>query len=236
MNDLIVKLEGICKSHHLEHGVVHALKGVSLEIHKGESVAVMGPSGSGKSTLLNMMGCLDQPSAGRYFLNHQDVSLLNDRELSLLRASRIGFVFQSYNLIPQLTVYENLEVPFLYQNTRLADEERRARIIQAIEQVGLGHRIGHRPSQLSGGEAQRAAIARALAINPLLLLADEPTGNLDRETGRSILELFEDLHAQGATLVVVTHDESAGSYCERMIWIEDGYLIHDELNKRGGPC
>lgn len=231
---LIVKIEALSKSYPLEHGIVHALKTIDLEILEGESVAVMGPSGSGKSTLLHLMGCLDRPTAGKYFLNQQDVSLLADQELSLVRASRIGFVFQSYNLIPQLTVYENLEVPFLYQAVPLTAEEMRERIMHAIEKVKLQHRLDHLPSQLSGGEAQRAAIARALAIDPLLLLADEPTGNLDRETGRTILQLFEELHQQGTTLVIVTHDAHVGAHCQRIVQMEDGSIVGDHFQKGSG--
>jgi len=226
----VVKIEGLCKSYHLDHGTVHALKQVNLDITEGESVAMMGPSGSGKSTLLHLMGCLDRPSSGKYFLNQQDVSLLTDRELSLIRAAQIGFVFQSYNLIPQLNIYENLEVPFLYQADPMPEKERRERILHALEKVKLPHRLYHLPSQLSGGEAQRAAIARALATGPLLFLADEPTGNLDRETGKAILRLFEDLHQGGATLVIVTHDEYVAAHCRRVVRMQDGSIV-DERQK-----
>lgn len=219
---LLVKIEALSKAYQLEHGLVRALKKIDLEIFEGESVAIMGPSGSGKSTLLHLLGCLDRPTAGRYFFNGQDVSLLSDDQLSIIRASQIGFVFQSYNLIPQLTVVENLEVPFLYQSP--SSEKITERIELALERVGLMHRRYHLPAQLSGGEAQRVAIARALAISPLLLLADEPTGNLDRETGRTILQLFDDLHCQGTTLVVVTHDASVGAHCQRIVHMEDGVL------------
>lgn len=233
----IVKIESLGKSYHLEHGIVHALKRIDLEILQGESVAIMGPSGSGKSTLLQLIGCLDRPSAGKYFLNRQDVSLLDDRELSLVRAAHIGFVFQSYNLIPQLNIYENLEVPFLYQSLPLPAEERRERILSAIEKVKLRHRLDHLPSQLSGGEAQRAAIARALAIRPLLFLADEPTGNLDRETGRIILNHFEELHQQGSTLIIVTHDEEVGASCRRMVRMQDGCIVEaDSQTRKVSPC
>lgn len=224
----LVQLKELAKSFHYEHGVIQALKKIDLEIHEGESVALMGPSGSGKSTLLQLIGCLDRPSAGHYFLNQRDVSTLNDQELSLLRATKIGFVFQSYNLIPQLNVFENLEIPFLYQGHSITQEEIQERIIHAIEKVNLQHRLYHLPSQLSGGEAQRAAIARALIIRPLLLLADEPTGNLDRETGKSILKLFEELHIQGTTLVIVTHDESVGRHCKRLIKMVDGSIVEEK--------
>jgi putative ABC transport system ATP-binding protein len=222
MNSLIVQVEDIYKSHPVSDGFVHALRGISLKIFEGEFLSIMGPSGSGKSTLLNVLGCLDTPTSGRYYLSGQDISLMNDKELSKVRAAQIGFVFQSYNLIPELSVYENLEVPFLYQNPHVDEEDKQKRILYAIDQVGLGHRLSHRPTQLSGGEAQRAAIARALAVQPLLLLADEPTGNLDRKTGQSILEMLRDLNKKGTTIVMVTHDEDASSYCKRMIKMEDG--------------
>lgn len=228
----IVKLERIGKSYHLEHGIVPALKNIDLEIFKGESIAIMGPSGSGKSTLLQLIGCLDRPSAGKYFLNQRDISSLPDRELSVLRSTDIGFVFQSYNLIPQLNIYENLEIPFLYQPMPLSEEEIRIRIHHSIEKVKLQHRLTHLPSQLSGGEAQRVAIARALAIRPLLLLADEPTGNLDRETGRTILQLFEELHEEGTTLMIVTHDEDVGKFCKRTVRMQDGCIVDHDLHVR----
>lgn len=227
----IVKIEGLHKSYEVGHGAVHALKQIDLQIFEGESVAIMGPSGSGKSTLLHLMGCLDQPSGGKYFLNQQDVSLLSDRERSLVRATQIGFVFQSYNLIPQLNIYENLEVPFLYQDAMIVAEERHERIMCAIDKVKLRHRLYHHSSQLSGGEMQRVAIARALAIRPLLLLADEPTGNLDRETGRAILQVFEELHREGTTLVIVTHDDCVAAYCKRVVRMQDGSLVEDRDRK-----
>lgn len=223
----VVKISNFSKSYQLNHGIVHALKPIDLIIHKGESVAIMGPSGSGKSTLLHLLGCLDRPSTGEYILNGKNISSLNDIHLATLRASQIGFVFQSFNLIPQLTVFENIEVPFLYQSTHLNELEIRQRIIQSIERVKLGHRLYHLPSQLSGGETQRVAIARALAIEPILILADEPTGNLDSETGKTILKLFKDLHAQGTTLVVVTHDERVGANCQRILRMSDGSVISD---------
>lgn len=225
----LVLIENLRKSYQLEHGMVHALKQIDLQINQGESVAIMGPSGSGKSTLLHLMGCLDQPTAGRYVLNGQDVSCLDDRELSRLRSSQIGFVFQSYNLIPQLNIYENLEIPFLYQTTPLSEECIRERILNGIEEVKLQHRLYHLPSQLSGGESQRVAIARALAIKPLLILADEPTGNLDRETGNSILQLFKELNERGTTLIMVTHDEQVGSNCRRIVQMRDGCIERDRF-------
>lgn len=220
----LVKMDSLGKSFHVDSGVIHALIGIDLEIFEGESVAIMGPSGSGKSTLLQLIGCLDRPSVGKYFLEQRDVSMINDQELSLVRATKIGFIFQSYNLIPHFNVYENLAIPFLYQSVPLPAEEIRERVLQAAERVKISHRLFHLPAQISGGEAQRAAIARALAIHPLLILADEPTGNLDSETGRAVLELFDELHQQGSTLIMVTHDKHAASYCSRIIQLEDGCL------------
>ncbi len=221
----LVSLENLSKSYCLEHGMIHALRQVDLKIETGQSIAIMGPSGSGKSTLLHLLGCLDRPTTGCYLLNGQDVSKLNEKDLALLRASKIGFVFQSFNLIPQLTVFENVEVPFLYQSISLSEKDVRQRILYALERVKLQHRLSHLPSQLSGGEAQRVAIARALAIHPLLILADEPTGNLDTENGNTILQLFQELNQQGTTLIIVTHDEQVAAYCQRIVHMRDGYLL-----------
>lgn len=221
----LVCVENLSKSYVLGHGIVHALSNINLKIDAGQSVAIMGPSGSGKSTLLHMLGCLDRPTEGRYVLNGQDVSSLSDAQLSLLRASQIGFVFQSFNLISQLNVFENVEAPFLYQTIPLPEKEVRERILSAIERVQLQHRLYHLPSQLSGGEAQRVAIARALAIHPLLILADEPTGSLDTETGESILYIFQELNNQGVTIVIITHDKSVSDHCQRKICMQDGRII-----------
>ena len=220
----LVQVRNLSKSYQMEHGMVHALNGVDLTIHTGEMVAVMGPSGSGKSTLLHLLGCLDRPTHGSYCLDSHDISNYFDHDLAFIRATKIGFVFQSFNLIQQLCVYENVEVPFLYRGERVDANEL---ILQSIERVGLSHRLDHLPYQLSGGETQRVAIARALAINPLLILADEPTGNLDSETGRTILQLFQELNRQGATIVMVTHDEHVGSHCRRMIRMRDGKIQSD---------
>lgn len=229
MNSPLLVLRNFSKSYSFAHGhIVHALRQVNLQIRAGESVAIMGPSGSGKSTLLHLLGCLDRPTTGHYLLNNQDVSDLDDAQLALVRASQIGFVFQSFNLIPQLNVFENIEVPFLYQPVPLPEKEVQERILTAIERVKLQHRLYHLPSQLSGGETQRVAIARALAIQPLLILADEPTGNLDTETGNAILHLFQELNAQGVTLIMVTHDEKVGQHCQRMVRMRDGQIISDQ--------
>ncbi len=223
--DVIVELQEVKKQYRMGSTTVDALRSVDLKICSGESVAIMGPSGSGKSTLMHLIGCLDVPTAGRYFLGGIDVSKLGDATLSMIRASHIGFVFQAYNLIPQLNVYENVEAPFLYGVAE--PENMEEKIHTAIERVGLSHRIHHLPTELSGGEMQRVAIARALAIEPLIILADEPTGNLDSETGSNILKLFQELNEQGVTLLLVTHDESVGRHCKRLIKMRDGSIIAD---------
>jgi putative ABC transport system ATP-binding protein len=225
-SNCIVEVKNLSKTYQMGHGLVEALKQADLIVERGESVVMMGSSGSGKSTLLHLLGCLDTPTTGKYLLNQQDVSHLSDRELALLRATKIGFVFQSFNLIPQLNVYENVAVPFLYQSA--PKNVVKTRILQAIDRVGLSHRLYHLPSELSGGETQRVAIARALAIDPLMILADEPTGNLDSQTGKTILKLFQELNQQGVTLVIVTHDEQVGAYCRRMIRMRDGRIILDQ--------
>lgn len=224
----LVSVKKLGKSYTMEHGQVHALSQIDLNIFKGEMVAIMGPSGSGKSTLLHLLGCLDRPSNGHYLLDNEDISNLDDRQLAFIRATKIGFVFQSFNLIQQLNVYDNVEVPFLYRSQHLDAKEL---ILQSIKRVGLSHRLYHLPNQLSGGETQRVAIARALAINPLLILADEPTGNLDTETGKTILKLFQNLNEQGATIIIVTHDENVGAHCQRIIRMRDGKMIFDTENQ-----
>jgi len=206
--------------------VVEALRDVSLTIEEGEYLAVMGPSGSGKSTLLNLIGCLDQPTSGRYLLGGQDVSRLSDAELSEVRGRRIGFVFQSFNLIPQLTALDNIEVPLFYQGIHRRERRRRSR--ELAEQVGLGPRARHRPMELSGGEQQRVAIARALVNDPLIILADEPTGNLDSKTGEEILALFDGLSARGRSLVAVTHDEAIAARTHRVVHLADGAVVNPE--------
>lgn len=224
----IVDVKKLTKTYQLSHGHFHALREIDLQIFSGQSVAIMGPSGSGKSTLLHILGCLDRPSEGSYTLSGEDVLCLDDRELAVLRATQIGFVFQSFNLISEFNVFENVEVPFLYQPHLLPQKEVEERIFYSIERVKLQHRLYHLPSQLSGGESQRVAIARALAIRPLLILADEPTGNLDSETGKAILQLFQELHGQGATLVIVTHDPDVAAHCQRVVHMQDGSIISEE--------
>ena len=206
---------------------VHALRGVDLAIPRGQYLAIMGPSGSGKSTLMNILGCLDRPTAGQYLIEGQDVAQMADEDLSRVRGSRLGFVFQAFNLIPQLTVLVNVEVPLFYGG--IMRHERRELAEQAIARMGLGERGDHRPAQLSGGQQQRAAIARALVNSPSLLLADEPTGNLDSTTGLSILALFDELHHQGMTIIMVTHDPSVAARCQRVVHLKDGLIDRDEL-------
>lgn len=224
-HDCIVELEGVQKRYEMGMKEVYALRHVDLKIASGESVAIMGPSGSGKSTLMHLIGCLDTPTKGRYLLGGVDVLKLKDSTLSMIRASHIGFVFQSYNLIPQLTVYENVKAPFLYGFQNIENPDKK--IQESIERVGLSARSRHLPSELSGGEMQRVAIARALSIDPLLILADEPTGNLDSETGKSILKLFQELNSQGVTLIAVTHDSTVASHFKRQIRMRDGLIVED---------
>lgn len=215
------------------HVAVQALRGVSIDFTEGESVAICGQSGSGKSTMMNLLGCLDRPTTGRYFLGDTDVAKLDDDELSDIRGQRIGFVFQSFNLIPQLTILENLEVPLFYQNVPAQVRRERSRAV--VEMVGLEDRGLHRPSELSGGQQQRAAIARALINDPLIILADEPTGNLDTATGELILDVFDRLHAEGKTILIVTHEPEVASRCDRSITLRDGLVIEDTKGEAVSP-
>lgn len=208
---------------------VYALKGVDLIVPRGQYVAIMGPSGSGKSTLMNILGCLDRPSSGQYLLDDIDVASLPDDELSRVRGKRIGFIFQAFNLIPQLTVLENIEVPLFYQG--IPPHIRREKALAAIGRVGLDKRGDHRPSELSGGQQQRVAIARALVNDPAIIMADEPTGNLDSATGLAILAMFDELHDQGLSLIVVTHDPSVALRTQRTIRLRDGVIESDKINE-----
>lgn len=216
------ELRDVRRSYPMGHHVVHALRGVSLSVEPGELVAVMGPSGSGKSTLLHLLGCLDQPDAGEVRIAGVSTHDLDDVQLSAVRNRSIGFVFQSFHLIPRLSVAENVAVPLLYRGLSRREEIERSR--SAVHAVGLSHRIGHLPSELSGGERQRTAIARALVTDPDLLLADEPTGNLDAATGREVMEILLGLNREGRTLVVVTHNPGVAAYARRVISIEDGRI------------
>jgi putative ABC transport system ATP-binding protein len=227
----IIRLTGLEKRYALGgEAEVRALRGVDLVVEPGDYVAIMGPSGSGKSTMLNLIGCLDRPTAGRYFLGGTDVSHMPDDELSEARGRRIGFIFQSYNLIAQLTVIENIQVPLLYQGKDLRTHLDHC--VQLAQAVGLGDRLHHRPSQLSGGQQQRVAIARSLVNDPLLMLADEPTGNLDSRTGQEVLELIDTLNAQGKTIVLVTHDERIGNRAHRVIHMRDGLIEREVVNRQ----
>lgn len=223
---LAAKIEDLQKHYHLGGEVVRALRGVSLDVPEGDYVAIMGPSGSGKSTMLNLLGCLDRPTSGSYFLGKDDVAKLNDDQLSEIRAQRIGFVFQSYNLIQQLTVLENIEVPLYYQGRLTADDRERCRELAKL--VGLGDRLSHRPMQLSGGQQQRAAIARSLANDPYFILADEPTGNLDSVTTGEILSLLEKLNRDGKTIIMVTHEDDVARNARRIVRLRDGLLQSDD--------
>jgi putative ABC transport system ATP-binding protein len=222
----IVQLQDVRKTYQMGLVTVEALRGVSFEIHAGDYVSIMGPSGCGKSTLLNLLGCLDRPTEGRYMLGGEDVSQLDDDALSAIRGARLGFVFQSYNLIQQLTVLENIEVPLYYQGR--SEHESQALARKLADRVGLGDRAGHKPYELSGGQQQRVAIARALVNDPLVLLADEPTGNLDSTSGADILRIFDELNRQGMTLLMVTHDPNIASHSSRTIRLRDGLLESDE--------
>jgi putative ABC transport system ATP-binding protein len=229
---LVASVINLVKNFYLESVVVRALQGVTLEFEEGDFVALMGPSGSGKSTLLNLLGCLDRATSGSYFLGDEDVSQMDDDQLSEVRSRFIGFIFQSYNLLAQYTVVENIEVPLLYQGHRL-DHQSRQRCIELAHLVGLGERLSHRPMQLSGGQQQRVAIARALVNNPHVILADEPTGNLDSKTSDEIMRLLTELNQAGKTIIMVTHENDIAGWARRVVRMRDGHVESDVRNDNG---
>lgn len=224
----MIKLEHIFKIYQLGENKVYALNDVSLHVAEREFLSIIGPSGSGKSTLMNMLGCLDVPTSGKYILDGEDVSKKNDDELAYIRNNKIGFVFQGFNLIQKLTAIENVELPLIYLN--VPARERRERAKKALESVGLGERIHHTPTELSGGQQQRVAIARALITNPPIILADEPTGNLDSKAGKEVMQIFKELHKKGNTIILITHDSDVAKQASRMVRIQDG-KIYEEARK-----
>jgi putative ABC transport system ATP-binding protein len=229
--DLIIQTENITKVYGMGDAQVRALDGISLNIKENEFVAIMGPSGSGKSTMMNILGCLDRPTTGKYYLAGEDVSDLDKIQLAIIRNERIGFVFQSYNLLPRTSALENVMLPLLYaRNGKLTEAEQKEKAINTLEAVGLADRIWHQPQELSGGQTQRVAIARALINNPVIILADEPTGNLDSKSGEEIMELMTELHQQGSTIVMVTHEDNIAAYAQRVIHFLDGRVDSDVLN------
>jgi len=230
----VIRLENVAKVYRTGDVEVHAVRRVSLEVQRGEFLAIMGSSGSGKSTLMNIIGCLDKPTGGRYLLDGVDVASLGRRPLATLRNRKLGFVFQSFNLLARTTALENVELPMFYSKPLIPLGTQRKRARAALEKVGLGERLGHRPSQLSGGQQQRIAIARALVNEPELLLADEPTGNLDTRTSIEIMGVFQALNDSGITIVMVTHELDIASYCKRIVVMRDGEVLSDSLNEPAG--
>jgi putative ABC transport system ATP-binding protein len=225
-NGIVIEMKNITKSYEMGNQVVHALRGIDMQIRKGEMVAIMGPSGSGKSTLMNVIGCLDVPNSGTYTLDGIDVSTLSDDDQARIRNRHIGFVFQQFNLLARTPALKQVALPLMYAGYGRGEREKRAR--EALEQVGLGDRMDHRPDELSGGQQQRVAVARALAVTPDIILADEPTGNLDSKTGDEILDLFAGLNAQGMTIIMVTHDSEVAKRTHRIINLLDGLIVDDD--------
>jgi putative ABC transport system ATP-binding protein len=223
---IMIQISNMCKVYEMGDNSVYALNNVSLHVAEHEFVAIIGPSGSGKSTLMNMLGCLDVPTSGNYILDGREISRLNDNQLAEIRNNKIGFIFQGFNLLKKLTAVENVELPLIYQG--LGHKERYRRCVEALEMVGLGDRIHHTPNELSGGQQQRVAIARALVSNPPLILADEPTGNLDSKSGADVMKTLHLLHKKGNTIVLITHDNNVASQAERIIKIQDGQVTEDK--------
>ncbi|MEQ8623501.1 MAG: ABC transporter ATP-binding protein [Vicingaceae bacterium] len=225
----IIEIEKLVRNFKLGKQLIKVLKAISFSINKNEYVALMGPSGSGKSTLMNLIGCLDTPTSGKYVLNQQDVSQLSDDELAEIRNKEIGFVFQTFNLLPRATALDNVALPLIYAG--FSKKEREERAMEVLNQVGLGDRVKHKPNELSGGQRQRVAVARALVNNPSIILADEPTGNLDSKTSNEIMGLFDAIHKAGNTIILVTHEEEIALHAQRIIRLKDGDIERDELNK-----
>jgi putative ABC transport system ATP-binding protein len=225
----IIQIKGIIKNYYVGTQIVRALRSIDIDIDKNEYVAIMGPSGSGKSTLMNIIGCLDTPTSGKYILNNRDVSKLQDNQLAEIRNNEIGFIFQTFNLLPRYTTLENVMLPLIYAG--LSKHERKRRAIEVLESVGLGDRVTHRPNELSGGQKQRVAAARALVNHPSIILADEPTGNLDSKTSIDMMGLFHEIHQRGNTIIIVTHEEDIANYANRIIRLMDGQIESDRTNK-----
>ncbi len=226
---MLIEIQNVVKNYQLEQIDVAALRGINLHIPKNEFVAIMGPSGSGKSTLMNILGCLDTPTEGKYFFNEVDVTLLDDNQLSKIRNKNIGFIFQSFNLLPRISALHNVELPLMYGGVEKGI--RRELALQALEKVGLGDRLLHKPAELSGGQRQRVAIARAMVNKPGIILADEPTGALDSKSGEEIMEIFSQLHSEGNTIIVITHEKEIANFSKRIIQLKDGMIISDKVNK-----
>jgi len=223
----LIEMKNIAKNYEMGEATVHALRGIDLEVESGEFLAIVGPSGSGKSTLMNMIGCLDRPSTGEYYLEGHKVDELNDDQLAAIRNKSIGFVFQTFNLLPRTNCLHNVELPLLYSSVGRKDREGKAR--DMLERVGLGSRVHHNPNELSGGERQRVAIARALVNDPTIVLADEPTGNLDSKTGSEIMAIFSDLNKEGKTIVLVTHEKYIAEYSRRVVYLRDGQVVSEDV-------